>query len=140
MCSVAHVAAGALIGSFIHSGLAAFSVGILMHIPLDVIPHFDFEDFRVDAAVTVGLLGGILLVVGTSPILLGAAGAVAPDFENLLWKTGLIREKDKVFPTHSGLIRHGRARVGKGIATEVIVSACSAGVVVLAVLIGGRSN
>jgi hypothetical protein len=140
MCSVTHVAAGALIGSFFDNHLVAFAVGFASHIPLDFMPHIDFEDFRVDAAMTIGFMGAILLVVGSSPILFGALGAVVPDFENLLWKTGIIRETDKIFPTHTGFIRHGQARVSQGIATQVLVSAFSAGIVALAMLMGGGVN
>jgi hypothetical protein len=140
MCSVTHVAAGALVGSFLGNGLLAFGLGFASHIPLDMIPHIDFEDFRIDAFATVCLLGGIMVVAGPSPIFWGALGSVAPDFENLLWKTNIIRERQKIFPTHSGLIAHGRARAAKGIATEVLVSAFSVAIVALAVFIGGETH
>ena len=137
MCSVTHVAAGAVIGMLVDNRLAAFLVGFASHIPLDAIPHIDYEDYRIDAAVTIGLLAAVFGFTGLSPVLFGAAGAVAPDLENLLWKTGIIEERHKVFPTHSGLIRHGQARVGSGPATEVVMSAVSVGVVALAVVLGG---
>jgi hypothetical protein len=137
MCSVVHVAAGALIGGVIDSRPYAFLIGLASHIPLDAVPHIDFEDFRIDALLSAALLGGILLVSGFSPVFVGALGAVAPDFENLLWKTGIIEEKQKVFPTHSGLIRHGRARAGSGPLTEILISAFSVAVVVVAMMIGG---
>ncbi len=140
MCSVTHVAAGAILGSIFEVRLTAFIVGFASHIPLDMLPHVDFDDFRFDAAVSLGLLVGIYLWSGFSPMLLGALGAVAPDFENLLWKTKLIREEDKIFPTHSGLIRHGRATSGGGLRTEVIMSIASAGLVVVALLLGGHRN
>ncbi|MFH1312840.1 MAG: hypothetical protein ABIJ00_06390 [Candidatus Eisenbacteria bacterium] len=140
MCSVVHVAAGALIGSFLDSRLPAFAVGFVSHIPLDAVPHIDFEDFRVDAVLTLALLGGILLVSGFSPVFLGALGAVAPDFENLIWKCGIIPERSKVFPTHSGLIKHGRAVGGRGRAGEIVMSAFSVGLVVVAVLVAGGRN
>jgi hypothetical protein len=138
MCSVTHVAVGALIGSLIDSRLAAFGIGFASHIPMDVLPHIDFEDFRVDAAVSVGLLALVWVLSGFSPLLFGALGAVAPDFENLLWKAGLLPEDKKIFPTHSGLLRHGRASIGWGPVTEVVMSAFSVGMVILAVVIGGR--
>lgn len=138
MCSVTHVAAGALIGGLMGGRLYAFLIGFASHIPLDAIPHIDFEDFRVDAVMSVALLGGIFAFSGFSPIFVGALGAVAPDFENLLWKMGIIEERSKIFPTHSGLIRHGRARAGSGPATEVLMSAFSVAVVVLAIMIGGE--
>jgi hypothetical protein len=137
MCSVIHVAAGAMIGGFIDSRLYAFGAGLLSHIPLDAIPHVDFEDYRVDGLVSAALLGGILLFSGFSPVFVGALGAVAPDFENLLWKTGIIEEKSKVFPTHSGWIKHGRARVGSGGGFEALMSVFSLAVVAIAVMMGG---
>jgi hypothetical protein len=140
MCSVTHVAAGALIGSFFDRGSIAFLVGFASHIPLDAIPHLDFDDFRVDAVVTIGLLGGILAVSGFSPIFWGALGAVGPDVENLLWKTGVMAEERKIFPTHSGLIKHGRASAGGGMRVEIIMSVCSAGAVALAVILRGGVN
>ena len=135
MCSVAHVALGALIGSLINNHLAAFAVGLASHIPLDIMPHFDFKDFRADAGVSIGLLGLILVAGGFSPLLAGALGAVLPDFENLLWKLGIIDEKRKIFPTHSGLIEHGRAKGAGGIKAEIVLSALSVAVVLLAVFL-----
>lgn len=138
MCSVTHVAAGALIGGLVDSRLCAFLIGFASHIPLDAVPHIDFEDFRIDAVMSVALLGAIFAFSGFSPMFVGALGAVAPDFENLLWKIGIISEKSKIFPTHSGLIKHGKARVGSGPATEILMSAFSVAVVVLAMMIGGE--
>jgi len=137
MCSATHVAAGALLGSVFESRSIAFLLGFASHIPLDMLPHVDFDDFRFDAAVSLGLLAGIYLVSGFSPVLLGALGAVAPDFENLLWKIGWIREESKIFPTHSGLIRHGKAS-GGGLRSEIVISIASAGLVVIAIMLGGR--
>jgi hypothetical protein len=137
VCSVTHVAAGALLGSLFGNGALAFGVGVASHIPLDMAPHMDFQDFRIDAIVTVCLLAGIAVFAGLSPVFWGAVGAVAPDVENLLWKTGIIDERHKVFPTHSGLLRHGKAGAGKGAAAEVLISACSGAAVVLALMIGG---
>jgi hypothetical protein len=139
MCSVTHVAVGALLGGILDNRLYAFVAGFLSHIPLDAVPHIDFEDFRIDAAMSVALLGGILAFSGFSPVFLGALGAVAPDFENLLWKTGIIEERSKIFPTHSGMIRHGRARVGSGPKVEILMSAASVALVVVAILIGGAN-
>jgi len=137
MCSVTHVAAGAVIGILVDSRLSAFLLGVVSHIPLDAVPHIDFKDYRIDAVLTIGLLAGIFAFTGFSPILLGAVGAVVPDLENLLWKMGIIEEKHKVFPTHSGLIRHGQARIGPGPAGAVLMSALSVCVVALVLVLGG---
>jgi hypothetical protein len=138
MCSVTHVAAGALVGGLVDSRLYAFLIGFGSHIPLDAVPHIDFDDFRIDAVMSVALLGGIFAFSGFSPVFVGALGAVVPDFENLLWKGGIIQEGDKIFPTHSGLIRHGRARAGTGPAAEILMSALSVALVVVAIMIGGE--
>jgi hypothetical protein len=140
MCSVAHVAVGAIVGSIFNNHLVAFLIGFASHIPLDIVPHFDFKDFRADAAVSIGLLGVILVGGGFSPLLFGALGAVLPDFENLLWKLGVIGEKHKVFPTHSGVLEHGKATRAQGARAEILVSAFSAAAVLLAVFIRGGTS
>jgi hypothetical protein len=148
MCSVTHVAAGALIGGliggrslgFLGDGPLAFLIGFGSHIPMDMVPHMDFEDFRADGIVSVAILAAILIMTGPSPVLLGALGAVAPDVENLLWKLGIIREKHKIFPTHSGLLPHGRTVAIGSLSTEVAVSVGSAAVTFAAVLGLGGAN
>jgi hypothetical protein len=107
------------------------------------VPHFDFKDFRLDAIESVILVAAVLLVGGFSPMLFGAVGSVLPDIENLFWKIGLIDEKRKIFPTHSGLLRHGRSQGAEGIRAEIAMTVISAGLVALAVFIkairGGTS-
>ncbi|HVP56502.1 MAG TPA: hypothetical protein VMU02_00260 [bacterium] len=135
MCSVTHVAVGALLGSLVNNALAAFGLGVVSHIPLDAIPHFDFKDFRLDAVESVVFLVAVLVVGGLSPMLFGAIGSVLPDIENLLWKVGLLDENHKIFPTHSGLVKHGRARMAGGTGSEITVTLLSAGIIALAVLV-----
>ena len=140
MCSVTHVAVGALIGSFLGNSLASFLVGLASHIPLDVIPHLDFENLWVDAALTVALLVGILVLFGFSPIFFGALGAVAPDLENLLWRVGVLPEERKIFPTHSGLIKHGTTKAAKGFWASLAMAAVSVAIVAVAAMIGGNRS
>ena len=135
-----HVAVGALIGSFFESSVASFLLGLGSHIPLDAIPHYDFENLWVDAALTVALLIGVLLVFGLSPVFFGALGAVAPDLENLLWRTGLLAEERKVFPTHSGLIKHGAAKPAKGWLAGLAMVVVSVAIVAVAAFIGGNQS
>ncbi|MGD9401765.1 MAG: hypothetical protein PVF95_05800 [bacterium] len=140
MCSVTHVAVGALVGSFFGSSLASFLVGLASHIPLDIIPHLDFENLWVDAALTVALLLGVLVMFGFSPVFFGALGAVAPDLENLLWRLGVLPEERKIFPTHSGLLKHGTTRSARGFWPSLAMVAVSVAIVAVAAIIeGGRS-
>jgi hypothetical protein len=140
MCSITHVAVGALLGSFFGSSLVSFFVGLASHIPLDAVRHLDFENLWVDAALTVALLIGVLVVFGFSPVFFGALGAVAPDIENLLWRVGLLPEERKVFPTHSGLIRHGTAKPARGWLTGLAMVAVSVAMIAVAALIGGNRS
>ncbi len=140
MCSVTHVAAGAVIGSLLGSSPAAFFVGMASHIPLDVIPHLDFENLWVDAALTIALLAAVLLLFGLSPVFFGALGSVAPDFENLLWRMGVLPEERKIFPTHSGLIRHGRARPARGFWAGAAMAAVSFAIVAVVAIMGGSRS
>lgn len=135
-----HVAVGALIGSFLESSLISFFIGLGSHIPLDMIPHFDFENLWVDALLTVALLIGVLIVFGFSPVFFGALGAVAPDLENLLWRVGVLPEERKIFPTHSGLIKHGAARPARGLLASLAMAALSVAIVIVAALIGGSRS
>ncbi len=105
-----HFAAGALAGALIPNPIAAPFVGLSSHLLLDMIPHRDFEDYRVE--IVLWVVSMIILFAGgaySMAIVLCGLFAVLPDFENLLWKTGKIRDDQKIFPGHrKGLIRHGR--------------------------------
>ncbi len=70
-------------------------------------------------AVEIGLgLAAFLLIIlggiGSAAVILGAIFGILPDLENMLWKLGVIREDQKVFPGHRNiLVRHGR-EMGRG--------------------------
>jgi hypothetical protein len=140
MCSVTHVAFGALVGSLLRSSPAAFGVGFIGHIPLDALPHFDFKDYRLDAVISVAFIVAVFLLGGFSPMLFGALGSVLPDLENLLWKLGIIEEGRKIFPTHSGLIKHGKTTGIAGVRSEIALSVASAAVIALAAIIRGGTS
>jgi hypothetical protein len=105
-----HFAAGALAGSLIPNPVAAPFLGLGSHLLLDVIPHKDIDDYRIEIALWVAAMA-VLFAGGayTLAIVLAGLFAVLPDLENLLWKTGKIRDDQKIFPGHrKGFIRHGR--------------------------------
>ncbi len=83
--------------------------GLGSHVLLDVIPHYDFENLKIEFLFT-GLILAALFVSGAynTAILLGVGFAVLPDLENLLWKLGWIRDEQKIFPGHRIIVRHGR--------------------------------
>ena len=103
MCVFTHFAAGALLGSFSpHLALAPI-LGLGSHIALDLVPHRDFQSMKLE--ILLGLAALCLLLatgVHSLAVILGGLAAVLPDLENLLWKTGKIREDQKRFPGHTG--------------------------------------
>ncbi len=109
MCVFTHFAAGALVGAFAPHAALAPLFGLGSHVALDVLPHYDFDNMRLE--IFLGLVAlGILLTGGvfSFAIIAGGLAGVLPDLENLLWKTGVIGEKRKVFPGHTkGFPKHG---------------------------------
>ncbi len=103
-----HVAAGAVAGALAPVPIAAPFFGLGSHVLLDVLPHHDIDRMRWElllAAVAIAAIaiGGALdLRVG-----LGIAFGILPDFENLLWKLGKIRDDQKIFPGHRRILKHG---------------------------------
>ncbi len=114
MTVLTHMAVGGAVGSLVESRGLAFGLGLLSHVPLDVIPHYEFEKMWLEVAIVAGFFGTLIATghAGTG-LFWGALGAVLPDLENLLWRLGFLPDNRKVFPGHSkrygGLLPHGRA-------------------------------
>lgn len=114
MTVLAHMAVGAAVGSLVGGRGTAFALGLVSHIPLDVIPHYEFENLWLEVGIIAALFGSMLFfdLEGTA-VFWGAVGAVAPDFENFLWRRGALPGRWKVFPGHAEslarFLPHGRA-------------------------------
>lgn len=108
MCLFTHVAAGALAGAYAPNLYLAPVFGLGSHVVLDMIPHHDFEKMTVEIILAI-LAIGFLAAVGAMapPVILGVLFGILPDLENLLWKTGRIRDEQKIFPGHVGILKHG---------------------------------
>lgn len=110
MCLFTHFAAGALAGALTGNVYAAVAAGLVSHAVLDVIPHYDHPDWRVELGGGVlSLVGLFLLPMWTWPAVVGGLSGMLPDLENLFQKLGKMRRAQFVFPTHTGLLPHGRA-------------------------------
>ncbi len=109
MCLFTHFAAGALAGGVTGNVWAAAAAGLASHAVLDMIPHYDHPDWRVELAGGVLALAVLLLMPFASwAAVVGGLGGMVPDIENLLQKLGRMGRDRFVFPTHTGLLRHGR--------------------------------
>jgi hypothetical protein len=110
---LAHMAVGAAVGSFAVGKGTSFALGLAAHVPLDVIPHYEFEKIWFEASVLAVVFGSMLaLGFGGTAVFWGAVGGVVPDLENLLWRKGILPGRWKIFPGHaewlSGIVPHGR--------------------------------
>jgi hypothetical protein len=107
------MAVGAAAGSFVDGRLPAGLLGVVSHIPLDLIPHYEFKMLWVEVGV-VGAALAAMTVAGLwrAPVFWGAVGGILPDVENLLWRLDIIPGRAKVFPGHSERLSrwlpHGR--------------------------------
>jgi len=110
MTTASHAAAGALVGSLTGAPVAGFALGIASHAIMDIVPHYDLSDYRVDVVLTILVSLSLFFVSRGDPALVwGVVGGVLPDLENLFYKLGWMRSEQRLFPTHGGPWPHGRA-------------------------------
>jgi len=103
-----HVAAGALAGAYAPNFFLAPVFGLGSHVVLDMIPHHDFEKMAVEIILAIVAIGVLAAGGAMSPaVIMGVLFGILPDLENLLWKLGRIRDEQKIFPGHVGILRHG---------------------------------
>lgn len=129
MCLFTHFAAGALAGGATGNPALGLLTGIASHAVLDAIPHYDHPDWRLELA------GGVLSLVflmmmpfATLPAILGGLGGMLPDLENLFQKLGKMRRDQFIFPSHTGLIPHGKTLGPRTLVWQVAIFAVCFGI------------
>jgi hypothetical protein len=133
---ITHMAVGAAVGSFTDSAPVAALLGLLSHVPLDVLPHYEFERMWVEVAFVSAAFAAMLVSgMGRTGIFWGAFAAAVPDIENLLWKTGILPGDWKIFPGHSRrwfrFLPHGRTLGPRHALTQLGIVFASLAVVLL---------
>ncbi len=106
-----HVVIGAAAGSLVAGVPTAIVAGVASHVLADMVPHHDYNTTRAgltDTALTLGLICLGLWTRMTAPVMAGAVAAAVPDIEIGLRHLGA-RTGPLLFPSHSGLIPHGRS-------------------------------
>lgn len=122
MCLFTHFAAGALAGGATGNVWAGAVAGIASHAVLDAIPHYDHPDWRLELLGGVLSLGLLLLMpFATWPAVIGGLLGMAPDLENLFQKLGKMKRSQFIFPTHTGLIPHGRNLGPRSLVWQVLI-------------------
>ncbi|MBK8166306.1 MAG: hypothetical protein IPK64_10140 [bacterium] len=128
MCLFTHFAAGALAGGLTGSvGLGALA-GLASHAVLDMLPHYDHPDWRLELG---GGLAALAVLLGMPfaswAAVVGGIAGMLPDLENLFQKLGKLSREQFVYPTHTGLLKHGRPLGPGNLAVQaVIFIACMA--------------
>ena len=67
MTVITHMAVGAAVGSLTDSPPLAAALVLLSHVPLDVIPHYEFERVWVEVAVVTAVFVGMLAETAARP-------------------------------------------------------------------------
>jgi hypothetical protein len=126
VCLFTHVAAGAVAGALAPNPFLASVFGLVSHVVLDIIPHYDFEKMSHEflwagVAVAAVAIGGAM----SAKVALGIAFGMLPDLENLFWRLGLMRDDQKIFPGHRRLLAHGRATGAWNLSVQVAFAVCT---------------
>lgn len=135
MTVLTHMVVGGAVGSFVDWRGVAFGLGVASHVPLDVIPHYEFKNMWLEVVI-VGSFFGVMLATGHAGtgFFWGALGAVIPDLENLLWRLGFISDDHKIFPGHSArfqrFLPHGRSLGVRNAWWQVAIGVCAVAVTV----------
>jgi len=95
------------LGRFLRRRREAFLAGVLSHVPLDMLPHFDSATGPELTTAALGLLVVAGLSGPKSSEFWGALGGVLPDIEVALKNLGLLGEGCLLFPTHRFEFLHG---------------------------------
>lgn len=143
MTVITHLAVGAAAGSFTDNAAGAALLGLVSHVPLDILPHYEFEKMWVEVAVVVAVFAAMLAAgMGRTGIFWGAVGAVVPDIENLLWRLGILPDERKVFPGHSPRLYrffpHGRTLGPRHALTQIALVCASLVVIVMSMRSGAN--
>jgi len=122
MCLFTHFAAGALVGGATGNPWAAAVAGLVSHAVLDAVPHYDHPDWRLELAGGLASLGLLLLLPQASwPAVIGGVFGMLPDLENLFQKLGKMQRSRFVFPSHTGLIPHGRNLGPRSLVWQLVI-------------------
>ncbi len=127
-----HCAVGAIVGAMAPTRGVAVLAGLVSHAALDAVPHSDYSRASqgvIDVVAACLVAASFALAAPGHDAVWGAAAAAIPDIEvaaaylfpRAYAPGGRLR---LVFPSHSGLVPHGRTRFPEGALVQVLAVAC----------------
>jgi hypothetical protein len=127
MYAVTHFSVGLMLGQAVGNSYAACALGLASHVVLDVIPHSDYSKiiFGVSDLAAVAAVACVSIRAGAgAPALIGGLAAILPDLEVAVVHLRMARDRASCkhrlfFPSHSGLVRHGRLSLPWGVITQI---------------------
>ncbi|NLK07196.1 MAG: hypothetical protein GX316_00685 [Firmicutes bacterium] len=145
MYGITHVSVGALLGALWQNPFGAAVGGLVSHGILDAVPHHDYKT-PVPALIDIGLSTAALYFLwqkgntdpkpGSYSMFAGGLLAALPDVEIIM---GYILDKMKkgwrwprIYPSHTGLIRHGHMDFPHGFYLQAaVIVGCLLGIYLL---------
>jgi len=126
VCLFTHATAGAVAGALAPNPFLAALFGLASHVVLDVLPHYDFTKMRHDFLFALVAIAAVALsgAFGVN-VFLGMLFGLLPDLENLLWKLGVIRDDQKIFPGHRKLVPHGMVTGAWNLSIQAAFTVCA---------------
>ncbi|NLJ60066.1 MAG: hypothetical protein GX338_03855 [Firmicutes bacterium] len=127
MYAVTHFSVGLMLGQAVGNPYAACALGLASHIVLDAIPHSDYSRIVhgvLDFAAVVAIACISIRAGAGRCALFGGLAAAIPDLEVAVAYLRMERDRSPckhefLFPSHNGLIRHGRLRPPWGVCTQI---------------------
>lgn len=137
MYAVTHFSVGLMLGQAVDNSYTACTLGLVSHVVLDAIPHSDYGKIIhgvIDLAAALAVCCISVRAGAGASALTGGLAAVLPDLEVARAHLRMAKDESQCryrffFPSHNGLVRHGRAPLPWGVATQ-----CATVVVVWAAL------
>lgn len=87
-----------------------------------MLPHYDHPDWRFElSGGAAALLLLLVMPFASSAAVSGGIAGMLPDLENLFHKLGKLRRDQFVYPTHTGLLKHGRPLDSRNLVVQAAI-------------------
>lgn len=130
-----HALLGAAAAATLPGPGVGFLGGIISHAVADMVPHNDYQKGWhgiLDLGIAAALLSFVVGITGAPHIMIGAVGGAIPDLEVAIWHLSGGRWKHSIFPTHTGLLPHGKTSLGSGLVIQAALAFAALAIMALA--------